>query len=93
MASGDKEVTGETKELSQLRMVQRPDWNGFDRVWEEKGWDLTQKQTQGHRTAHLTSKKTACTDTDDHSSRGGGSVWKFADCFSFLNKIGSKVMN
>lgn len=36
MASGDKEVTGETKELSQLRMVQRPDWNGFDRVWEEK---------------------------------------------------------
>ena len=41
MASGDMEVTGETKELSQLRMVQRPDWNGFDRVWEEK----TQQQT------------------------------------------------
>lgn len=30
------EVTGETKELSQLRMVQKPDWNEFDRVWEEK---------------------------------------------------------
>ena len=36
MASGHMEVTGEMKELSQLRMVQRPDWNGFDRVWEEK---------------------------------------------------------
>ena len=65
----------------------------LEQMIEEKGWDLTQKQTQGHRTAHLTSKKTACTDTDDHSSWGGGSVWKFADCFSFLNKIGSKVMN
>ena len=51
MASGDMEVTGETKELSQLRMVQRPDWNGFDRVWEEKTQQQIQTTLSGNNAA------------------------------------------
>lgn len=38
----------------------------------------------------MKTRKIASTDTDDGSSWGGGSVWKFSDCFNFL-KIGHEL--